>query len=105
MNKKQKPFWEETYQNKDVITFSVQPNPTVKEFEYLMSKESNILEVGCGEGQNAIYLAQQGYSNVDAFDLSENGIDKLKSRCEILDIQLNAFVDDLISYQYEKNTT
>lgn len=102
MNKKQKPFWEETYKNKDVITFSVQPNPTVKEFEYLMSKESNILEVGCGEGQNAIYLAQQGYSNVDAFDLSENGIDKLKSRCEILDIQLNAFVDDLTSYQYEK---
>ena len=67
------PFLEKTYQEKDIITFSVKPNLTIKEFEHLLSKQSKILEAGCGEGQNAIYLAQQGYCNTDAFDLSENG--------------------------------
>ena len=43
---------------------------------------SNILEVGCGEGQNAIYLAGKGYL-VDAFDLSEHGITKLIHRCKL----------------------
>lgn len=103
MNNEQIPFWEEAYQDKDGVTFSINPNPTIKEFEHLLQKESNILEVGCGEGQNAIYLAQQGYCNVSAFDLSENGIAKVKRRCELLDIQLNAFVDDLITYPFEKN--
>lgn len=103
MNKEQIPFWEKTYQNSDTITFSINPNPTIKEFEHLLQKESSIIEVGCGEGQNTIYLAQQGYCNVSAFDLSENGIAKVKRRCELLDIQLNAFVDDLTTYQFEKN--
>ena len=54
MDKELIPFWEKTYQDKDIITFSIRPNPTVKEFEYLLNKQSNILEVGCGEGQNVL---------------------------------------------------
>lgn len=52
------PFWEETYQKDDVMTFSVEPNKTIKEFEHLIQRQSNILEVGCGEGQNVLYLAK-----------------------------------------------
>lgn len=40
------PFWEETYLKDDVMTFSVEPNGTIKEFEHLLKKQSNILEVG-----------------------------------------------------------
>ena len=80
MSKDLVPFWEKSYQEYDTIAFSNEPNTTITEFEYLISKQSKILEVGCGEGQNAIYLAQQGYQ-VDAFDLSEHGIAKLKYRC------------------------
>ncbi|MBQ8496261.1 MAG: class I SAM-dependent methyltransferase [Clostridia bacterium] len=103
MGKEIIPFWEKTYQEKDIITFSVKPNPTVKEFENLLSKQSKILEAGCGEGQNAIYLAQQGYCNTDAFDLSENAIAKVKHRCQLLGTQLNAYVADMTTYQFEKN--
>ena len=103
MDKEIIPFWEKTYQKKDIITFSVKPNPTIKEFEYLLSKQSKILEAGCGEGQNAIYLAQQGYCNTDAFDLSENAIAKVKHRCQLLGTQLNAYVADMTTYQFEKN--
>lgn len=102
MNNDIVPFWEEVYQDNDAVAFSVEPNATVKEFEHLLHKQSNIIEIGCGEGQNVIYLAQQGYCNVDAFDLSEHGIAKVKQKCRAGNIQLNAFVADLTAYQFEK---
>lgn len=97
------PFWEETYQNMDTITFSENPNATIKEFEHLFDKDWNILEVGCGEGQNVLYLAKQGYTEVDAFDISENGIKKLRKKCEIQGVGLNAYVDDLTKCRLRKN--
>ncbi|MCM1386189.1 MAG: methyltransferase domain-containing protein [Bacillus sp. (in: Bacteria)] len=94
------PFWEKAYQEYDTITFSNKPNPTITEFEHFIDNSSRILDVGCGEGQNAIYLAQQGHY-VDAFDLSEHGIAKLKHRCELSNAQVNAFAADLTTYQFE----
>ena len=96
------PFWEETYLKDDVMAFSVEPNRTIKEFEHLLNKQSNILEVGCGEGQNVLYLAKQGYCNIDAFDISEAGISKLKRLCDINHLNLNAFVHDLTTYTFDK---
>lgn len=102
MHKKLIPFWEETYQKENVMTFSIEPNKTIKDFEYLITKQSNILEVGCGEGQNVLYLGKQGYCNIDAFDISESGISKLKRLCKINNLAINAFVQDLTSYEFEK---
>lgn len=95
------PFWEKAYQNEDIDAFSSEPNATINEFEHFLSKQSKIIDVGCGEGQNAFYFAKQGYCNVDAFDISEHGIAKLKRRCERENIRLNVFTADLISYQFE----
>lgn len=102
MNKNLVPFWEKAYQEDDTIAFSSQPNITITEFEHLINTQSNVLDVGCGEGQNAIYLAQKGY-NVDAFDLSEYGIAKLKHKCELSNTQVNAFVADLTTYQFKQH--
>ena len=98
MSKDLVPFWEKAYQEYDTVAFSIEPNATVTEFEHLINKQSKVLEVGCGEGQNAIYLAKQGHL-VDAFDLSEHGIAKLKHRCELSNVQVNAFAADLTTYQ------
>lgn len=102
MEKKEVPFWEETYRKDDAMTFSVEPNRTVREFESLLTKQSSILEVGCGEGQNVLYLAKQGYCNIDAFDLSESGIEKLKRLCKINGVSINAFVQDLTAYRFDQ---
>lgn len=96
------PFWEEAYQRKDVATFSSEPNMTIKEFEQLLICPSRVLEVGCGEGQNAIYLAQKGHC-VDAFDLSEHGVAKVKYRSELSGAQLNAFVADLTKFHFKQD--
>ena len=102
MSKELVPFWEKSYQEYDTIAFSNEPNVTITEFEHLINDQSKILEAGCGEGQNAIYLAKQGH-HVDAFDLSEHGIAKLKHRCELADTQVNAFVADLTAYQIKQH--
>ncbi len=41
--------------------------------KYGATKDSSILEVGCGEGQNALYLMKEGFS-VDASDISPEAI-------------------------------
>ena len=97
------PFWEETYRNRDINTFPAEPNGTVLEFEHLLKKDSVILEAGCGEGQNVRYLAKNGYCDIDAFDLSEAGISKLKWLCEKEGLSINAFVDDLSKFHFEKS--
>jgi len=96
------PFWENAYQDENAIAFSVNPNATIKEFEHLFDKQSQILEVGCGEGQNIIYLAEHGFANIDAFDLSSKAINKVMHRCEVRNVKVNAFIDDLKKYHFDK---
>lgn len=102
MHKDLVPFWEKAYQDYDTAAFSIEPNASITEFEHLMNTPSKVLDAGCGEGQNAIYLARQGHL-VDAFDLSEHGIAKLKYRCELSHTQVNAFIADLTAYQFEQH--
>jgi len=102
MEKAATPFWEEAYRKEDERAFSVQPNQTLQEFEHLLPKQSSILEAGCGEGQNVLYLAKQGYDHIDAFDLSEAGIAKLKRLCQMNGVKVNAFVRDLRTYCFQK---
>jgi len=46
--------------------------------KYIKDKNvSNILEIGCGEGQNAIYLMQKGF-NIEATDVSKEAINWCK---------------------------
>lgn len=101
MSKIDIPFWEEAYKT-DTLAFSAEPNASVREFEDLVDKKSNILEVGCGEGQNVIYLAKRGFENIDAFDISEAGIAKLKRLCRLDSVIVNAFVRDLADFRFDK---
>ena len=102
MDKDLVPFWEEAYQDENITAFSSEANATLKEFEHFLDRQSKIIEIGCGEGQNAFYLAKQGYCNVEAFDISEHGIAKLQRMCRKENIQLNAYTADLITYQFEQ---
>lgn len=96
------PFWEKAYQSDNIAAFSAVPNKTVVEYEHLLDKSANILEAGCGEGQNVLYLAKRGFCNIDAFDISEAGIDKLKRLCEVNGVNVNAYVRDLTGYVFDK---
>ena len=95
------PFWEESYKDDDVATFGTGPNPAIEERWPTFAKNGAILDVGCGEGKNAIFLAQKGFV-VDAFDVSESGIEKLKRLALKNHVRVNAWVQDLRDYDFEK---
>lgn len=96
------PFWEDAYRSDNIMAFPIEPNKTVVEYEHLFHNNAAILEVGCGEGQNVLYLAKQGFVNIDAFDISDAGIGKLKRLCEVDSVNVNAFVQDLADYTFER---
>ncbi len=98
----EKPFWEKTYLDNDVTTFGIKPNRAVETMWNSFSKECSILDVGCGEGKNPIFLATKGFKNVDAFDLSEAGILKLRKIASGKNVCVNAWVQDLTEFTFSK---
>jgi len=68
------------------------------------SSKKKVLDIGCGEGKDAVYMAQKGYE-VSAFDLTENGIRKTLALAGNRGVKINAYVDDIntfnINEQYD----
>ena len=61
-------------------------------------KTTKVLDIGCGEGKDAVYMAKKCYT-VTAFDLTENGIAKTKKLALQNNVKLDAFVDDINTFQ------
>lgn len=97
----EKPFWEQTYADLNVSTFSTGPTMDVNEFYELFPKNAHVLDVGCGEGRNSLFMASLG-NDVDAFDISENGIKKAKHIADQKGLHINYFCCDLASFVFEK---
>ncbi|UFS68683.1 methyltransferase domain-containing protein [Geomonas sp. RF6] len=56
------------------------------------------LDIACGEGRNAIYLARHGF-DVTAIDISEQGLAKGRTRCWREGIRVNFVCADLEQYR------
>jgi tellurite methyltransferase len=61
-------------------------------------KNVRLIDIGCGEGRNAIFFAKQGY-NVTAFDISKNGIKKAEKLAIEKGVNINLFTADLLKYR------
>ncbi len=70
--------------------------------KYGANSNSSILEIGCGEGQNAIYLLQKGY-NIEASDVSPEAIRWCKKQAELAGVDENKFfVMDILNNDLDK---
>src|SRR5690606_1298081 len=62
-------------------------------------KPTNILEIGCGTGQFAEYLRDEGFTDYEGFDFSKEAIDIAKSR-----VEMNFYVGNALNSElYEKD--
>ena len=57
-----------------------------------------VLDLGCGEGKDAVYMASRGYT-VTAFDITDNGIRKAKKLAAERGVCIHAFVDDINTFE------
>lgn len=73
------------------------PHESVVQINKYLPKGSSVLDIGCGEGQNACYLAINGF-HVTAVDISKNGIEKVKTIAKLNNIRIITDVGDAIDY-------
>lgn len=60
-----------------------------------------VLDIGCGEGKDAVFLARCGY-DVTAFDIAGAGIEKTKRLAERAQVYVHAFEADVNSYRLDR---
>ena len=76
------------------------PNPFLKKHIRLLSK-GKALDIAAGEGRNAVFLAQQGF-DVDAVDISEEGLKKAQKLAREKGVKINTSLIDLDQYPIGK---
>lgn len=62
------------------------------------SKDIKVLDIGCGEGKDAVYMAKQGYT-VYAFDVTKSGIAKTQRLAKENNVEINAFIADINNFE------
>lgn len=62
------------------------------------TKPYRVLDIGCGEGKDAVFFAKCGYA-VTAFDLSEAGLDKAKRLAEHNRVEVGFFKANVLDYR------
>lgn len=94
------PFthYEEKYRHEKYY-WGIVPNNICYEIMKLRPpvKPYRVLDIGCGEGKDAVFLAKNGYE-VTAFDIAEAGLDKAKKLAEHNHVKVDFFKADIHEY-------
>lgn len=93
------PFWEQAYRDPNADAFAKGPTSDLEAYAAHLKPRSRVLDVGCGEGRNSIYLAAQGHI-VDAFDISAAGIASAKRRAAEQRLDIRFWLEDLASFTF-----
>jgi SAM-dependent methyltransferase len=88
--------WNERYARGDLVPFPDAAAPWLVEHRALLANGGRALDVACGDGRNARYLAEQGY-DVVAIDASDVVIDALRAAARQRDLEVDARVVDVES--------
>ncbi|QGQ96600.1 class I SAM-dependent methyltransferase [Paenibacillus psychroresistens] len=67
-----------------------------------ISKESNILEVGCGTGRTSCFLSKNGYQ-ITAIDIDTDMLKKAKKRAEAQELNINFVEADVCCLPFKDN--
>lgn len=93
--------WDVKYASGEYIS-AKGPNKLLSELLHILPK-GKALDIACGEGRNAIFLAKNGYS-VDAIDISGTAIERGRKASEKNNVKINFIQADLESYRIPSET-
>ena len=94
-------YYENVYDT-DEYYWGVSPSQMCLKIVSLLppDKRLKVLDIGCGEGKDAVFLARCGY-DVSAFDIAEAGIEKTKRLAEKANVHVNAFQANILDYRLD----
>lgn len=92
--------WEKEYKNVDTL-WGFNPNNMLLTYIDLVPKSGKVLDVGIGEGRNALFFAKQGYE-VEGIDISETAINRCLQLSKKLNLNIDAKVDDIRTFKVKK---
>lgn len=78
------------------------PDENLVSFINNNSSVKRVIDLGCGEGRNAIYLAQKGI-DITAIDFSEVAINNAKIIAQKANVVVNFIADNVLSHDYMNN--
>lgn len=95
-------YYEDDY-NRDEYFWGVEPSSMCLKVLELMppTKPLKLLDIGCGEGKDAVFFARCGY-NVSALDISDAGIEKTKKLAEKAGVYVDVFKANIMDFRLEK---
>jgi len=93
--------YEEKYKDEKYY-WGIAPNTMCYEIMKLRPpvKPYRVLDIGCGEGKDAVFLAKNGY-RVTAFDVTENGIEKARELAKHNHVEVDFFVANMHEYKID----
>jgi tellurite methyltransferase len=94
------PFWETTYQDFAVSSFG-KPSQEFYDLIHRLPPHAKVLDLGCGEGRNALFLAEHG-CEVTAVDISVSGIQKLQHLAASRALSIQTAVQDMRTYTFQE---
>ncbi|MEI6288340.1 MAG: methyltransferase domain-containing protein [bacterium] len=89
-------LYNNTYQ-KNPTLWGNKPSILLTMFEDRFLAGSNCLDLGCGQGRDALYLAKKGF-NVTAIDSSDVAINQLKQKADEEGISIETVCSDILSF-------
>jgi len=89
--------WNQRYETGDVPWDSGKPSAelirVLREWDI---RPSRALELGCGTGENAVYLAQQGFE-VTALDVAPLAVERAEAKLRSAAVQVRLFTADVLA--------
>jgi len=92
--------FEEQYK-KEKYYWGLKPNKYVIDI-LKFKKSGTVLDLGVGEGRNAIFLAKKGF-NVIGVDISKTGIKKFLEMAKNLNVKVKGVVENITKFKFERN--
>ncbi|GJL77392.1 MAG: SAM-dependent methyltransferase [Nitrospinaceae bacterium] len=101
MSLKDKEKWNLKYQSAEHNS-GREPCEWLKENSALLTEKGKALDLACGEGRNAVYLASLGY-DVLGLDISEIGLIKARELAKEKNLHIDTQAADLDDFGFEEN--
>lgn len=102
--KSSKTFWNKEYQKGEHLNLSVKPSEDLLKFfrwlnrnepETTLDKNSLILDLGCGNGRNLVYMANQFNIKGVGYDISEEAINQAKKINPFIEWKVRSIADKI----------